>query len=387
MFWNASKNNEIEQLRKENQILKDKVEGDVAKIELLHSLKIVADMQRSYALQQFEDQQRMYRQWIHGAETIDNIRQAVAVSSGKLSGQHSALSESVSSFDQIHVLLSHIASSLAHIDARTQKACDAVESLSANGEDIVGFVSQIQTISDQTNLLALNAAIEAARAGEQGRGFAVVADEVRALAQKSAEASSEITALVKAITTQTVVVSDQIHEMGKTTQNLSEQTSSVKVIISDITDVSKNMFRVIQGSAHTSFLQTVKLDHVVWKTEIYRFIWGMSNKTDIDEFKDHTQCRLGHWYYEGDGKQYNKLKSFKRLETPHKAVHAEGVLAIKAYLENDEKTVIKHLENMEVASDSVIDDISHLEEEILNLDVEVFASSQQSGQVVEIDLF
>jgi methyl-accepting chemotaxis protein len=106
----------------------------------------------------------------------------------------------VSSFDQIHVLLSHIVSSLAHIDARIQKACDAVESLSANGEDIVGFVSQIQTISDQTNLLALNAA----RAGEQGRGFAVVADEVRSLAQKSAEASSEITALVKAITTQTV---------------------------------------------------------------------------------------------------------------------------------------------------------------------------------------
>jgi hypothetical protein len=62
-------------------------------------------------------------------------------------------------------------------------------------------------------------------------------------------------------------------------------------------------------------------------------------------------------------------------------------LAIKAYLENDEKTVIKHLENMEVASDSVIDDISHLEEEILNLDVKVFSSSQQSGQVVEIDLF
>jgi hypothetical protein len=101
--------------------------------------------------------------------------------------------------------------------------------------------------------------------------------------------------------------------MGKTTQNLSEQTSSVKVIISDITDVSKNMFRVIQESAHTSFLQTVKLDHVVWKTEIYRFIWGMSNKTHIDEFKDHTQCRLGHWYYQGDGREYNKLKSFQRL--------------------------------------------------------------------------
>lgn len=386
MFWNASKNNELDRLKKENAELKAKIASDVAQIELLHGVKEVAEMQSKFALEQLDAQERMYRQWIHGAQTIDNIRQAVAVSSGKLSDQHSALSESVSSFDQIHVLLSHIATSLAHIDERTQEACGAVESLSSHGEDIVGFVSQIKTISDQTNLLALNAAIEAARAGEQGRGFAVVADEVRALAHKSAEASSEITTLVSAITDQTQAVSGQIHDMGKTTQNLSDQTSSVKTIISDITDVSKNMFRVIQGSTHTSFLQTVKLDHVVWKSEVYRFIWGMSEKEGTDEFKDHTQCRLGHWYYEGDGKQYSELKSFKRMETPHKNVHIEGVLALEAFIAKDEKNIIKHLENMEAASDQVIEGISHLEEEILNLDVDAFSSPIPDGEE-EIDLF
>lgn len=386
MFWNAKSQDELERLRKENAELKAKIESDVAQIELLHGVKEVAELQSSYALQQLEDQQRMYRQWIHGAHTIDNIRHAVAVSSGKLSDQHSALSESVSSFDQIHVLLSHIAGSLAHIDERTQEACTAVESLSSHGEDIVGFVSQIKTISDQTNLLALNAAIEAARAGEQGRGFAVVADEVRALAQKSAEASSEITTLVTAITGQTQAVSGQIHDMGKTTQNLSDQTSSVKTIISDITDVSKNMFRVIQGSTHTSFLQTVKLDHVVWKAEVYRFIWGMSEKESIEDFKDHTQCRLGQWYYEGDGKQYSKLTSFKKVEVPHAEVHNEGVLALKAYQQKDEMGAIKHLEKMELASDLVIDEISHLEEEILNLDIDAFAPAVlDEGE--EVDLF
>jgi len=386
MIWNTTKNKELEQLKKENAELKAKIESDVAQIELLHGVKEVAEMQTQFALDQLDAQERMYRQWIHGAQTIDNIRQAVAVSSDKLSGQHSALSESVSSFDQIHVLLSHIATSLAHIDERTQEACGAVESLSLHGEHIVGFVSQIKTISDQTNLLALNAAIEAARAGEQGRGFAVVADEVRALAHKSAEASSEITTLVSAITDQTQAVSGQIHDMGKTTQNLSEQTSSVKTIISDITDVSKNMFRVIQGSTHTSFLQTVKLDHVVWKSEVYRYIWGMSEKEHFDEFKDHTQCRLGHWYYEGDGKQYAELSSFKRVEAPHKSVHAEGILALHAFNEKDEKRAIKHLENMENASDTVIDELSHLEEEILNLDVEAFSKPASNGED-EVDLF
>jgi hypothetical protein len=386
MFWNGSKNQEIERLQNENAELKAKVKSDKAEIELMHGLREVAEMQSAYALAQLESRERMYRQCIKSAQTIDIIRQAVTVSSDKLSGQHMALSESVSSFDQIHVLLSHIATSLAHIDERTQEACLAVESLSSHGENIVGFVSQIKTISDQTNLLALNAAIEAARAGEQGRGFAVVADEVRALAQKSASASSEITTLVTAITDQTQAVSGQIHDMGKTTQNLSEQTNSVKTIISDITEVSKNMFRVIQGSTHTSFLQTVKLDHVVWKSDIYSFIWGMSDKATPDDFTNHNQCRFGHWYYEGDGKQYNNLKAFQRAEIPHKALHEEGVLALRAFLNKDENGTIKHLENMELASDSVISAITHLEEEILELDVDAFNLSQ-SSEGEEVDLF
>ena len=336
-MWTSAKDKEISRLRKDNAELQGKIKNDVAEMELLRGMMEVAELQRSYTFQQMDDKQRLYQLWINSALTIDSIRQAVAVSSEKLGEQHSGLSESVSSFDQIHVLLSHIATSLGHIDGRTQEAVIAVESLTSHGEDIVGFVSQIKTISEQTNLLALNAAIEAARAGEQGRGFAVVADEVRALAQKSAEASTEITKLVSAITGQTQTVSGQIHDMGKTTQNLSEQTDSVKSIISDITDVSKSMFQVIQGSTHSSFLQTVKLDHVVWKSEVYRYIWGMSEKHSSNEFKDHTQCRLGQWYYNGEGKQYASLESFIKIDTPHINVHEYGLQAIGAHDNKEER--------------------------------------------------
>ncbi|MDG6778695.1 methyl-accepting chemotaxis protein [Thiomicrorhabdus sp. zzn3] len=246
--------------------------------------------------------------------------------------------------------LSKITSGIMQLNEVAMDTSKSVTSLEERAQEIGGIVSLIEDISEQTNLLALNAAIEAARAGEAGRGFAVVADEVRVLSSKTAKATSEIAGLVGLIQNEVKKSQNQIMDLSSQTTQLSSKGESANQSISELIASNRSMEGIISAGALRSFVSAAKVDHNVFKMEIYKVFMGLSNLKS-DELVDHNNCRLGEWYYRGEGVNcYSQLPGYPDLERPHIEVHTLGQKALEAYELGDMDVAYDYLEKMEQAS-------------------------------------
>mgnify|MGYP002620760639 CR=1 FL=1 len=286
---------------------------------------------------------------------MGEVEQAAQATSKRASESYHGISTLVNQLGDMMQMINDAGGTITELNSRTG--------------DINKVIGVITDIAEQTNLLALNAAIEAARAGEQGRGFAVVADEVRTLAEHTKEATQEIAPVIEKFKTEAGLVLQRSERMKEIADKASNTIEGFQNDMSEFEQAANTSANTLSVARDMIFANLVKLDHVIYKQNAYI---TLENGRDSEQAEavsvDHHRCRLGRWYEEGDGaKRFGHVASYASLVDPHERVHESAHSVLGQLVDPDwgqDKQALHNIlaafQAMETASQQVVDTIDRI---------------------------